>query len=426
MGSPFPSTAGDDTVKIGVWAPLGEKPCMQKWGPTADYLTDKIAGYRFEIIPLAADEIEPAVKREYIDFLLSNPAQYVTLEMTVGINAIATLNNHRLNGGNIEYGGVIISRAESDIAHLEDLPNRHFMAVNEHAFCGWTMVRREFKKTGLDPIKQFASLSFGGTSHAVVEAVLEGEVDAGSLNSHDLKMMEIQNELDISGLRIVSPRQHPIYPYAHSTELYPEWPFSRMQHVPIELGRQVSLSLLAMPADSPAAVAGDYTGWVAPQNYRSVNDCLRELKIGPYIGYGQVTLGQALRQHWGWGVGIFIIFAVISGFLIHVVQLNKKLENIHRVLSQELAERRKLEKIKTRLIGQLQDALAQVKTLKGLIPICSSCKKIRDDHGYWHQVEVFITNCTDAKFSHSVCMECMQKLYPDFVGKLVNKKDDET
>ena len=66
------------------------------------------------------------------------------------------------------------------------------------------------------------------------------------------------------------------------------------------------------------------------------------------------------------------------------------------------------------LVRQLQHALANIKTLHGLLPICSSCKKIRDDHGYWNQLETYIGAHTDAEFTHGLCPECIQKLYPDY------------
>ena len=63
--------------------------------------------------------------------------------------------------------------------------------------------------------------------------------------------------------------------------------------------------------------------------------------------------------------------------------------------------------------SKLQDSLSQVRTLHGLIPICSSCKNIRDDKGYWKQIELYIRDHSEAEFSHSVCPDCANKLYPD-------------
>ena len=60
-------------------------------------------------------------------------------------------------------------------------------------------------------------------------------------------------------------------------------------------------------------------------------------------------------------------------------------------------------------VGELEDALTQVKTLRGLLPICSYCKKIRDDQNYWQQVESYITNHSDARFTHGICPDCYEK-----------------
>jgi len=77
-------------------------------------------------------------------------------------------------------------------------------------------------------------------------------------------------------------------------------------------------------------------------------------------------------------------------------------------------ERKRAEEERKRLILELQEALVQVKTLSGLLPICAACKKIRDDHGYWHQVEVYVENHSNAEFTHGICPECAQRLYPQF------------
>jgi hypothetical protein len=62
---------------------------------------------------------------------------------------------------------------------------------------------------------------------------------------------------------------------------------------------------------------------------------------------------------------------------------------------------------------ELQKAISSIKTLKGLLPICSYCKKIRDDKGYWNQIEAYIQTHSEAEFSHGICQECVKKHYPD-------------
>jgi len=62
---------------------------------------------------------------------------------------------------------------------------------------------------------------------------------------------------------------------------------------------------------------------------------------------------------------------------------------------------------------QLQDSLAEVKTLSGMLPICAACKKIRDDGGYWNQIEAYLASHTEVAFSHGICPDCIKQLYPD-------------
>jgi len=64
------------------------------------------------------------------------------------------------------------------------------------------------------------------------------------------------------------------------------------------------------------------------------------------------------------------------------------------------------------LIDKLQKSIDEIKTLSGLLPICSACKKIRDDDGYWQQIEHYISEYTGARFSHGICPDCREKLYP--------------
>ncbi|MGA2622910.1 MAG: PAS domain S-box protein [Bacteroidota bacterium] len=85
----------------------------------------------------------------------------------------------------------------------------------------------------------------------------------------------------------------------------------------------------------------------------------------------------------------------------------------YRGIIRDITERKRAQEEREKLIHDLQEAFARVKQLSGLLPICASCKKIRDDKGYWTQVEKFITSHSEATFSHGVCPDCARKLYPD-------------
>ncbi len=83
----------------------------------------------------------------------------------------------------------------------------------------------------------------------------------------------------------------------------------------------------------------------------------------------------------------------------------------------DITERKRVAAEREKLIRELQDALAKVRQLSGLLPICASCKKIREDSGYWTQIEAYVKDHSEAEFSHGICPECAEKLYPEFSGK---------
>jgi PAS domain S-box-containing protein len=80
----------------------------------------------------------------------------------------------------------------------------------------------------------------------------------------------------------------------------------------------------------------------------------------------------------------------------------------------DVSERKKAESEREMLLASLEHALKEVKTLSGIIPICAGCKKIRNDKGFWDQVETYISNHSEAHFSHGLCPDCIRKYYPEF------------
>jgi PAS domain S-box-containing protein len=79
--------------------------------------------------------------------------------------------------------------------------------------------------------------------------------------------------------------------------------------------------------------------------------------------------------------------------------------------NRDITIRKNAEQDRERLINELQEALAKVKALSGMLPICSSCRKIRDDKGYWQQIELYIRDHSEAEFTHGICPDCARKIY---------------
>ena len=109
-------------------------------------------------------------------------------------------------------------------------------------------------------------------------------------------------------------------------------------------------------------------------------------------------------------IPILLIMAAFYGVFAEMVRKERKQK---AGLIDYIAALKQAEEERERLIGELQEALASIKTLSGLLPICYSCKQIRDDKGYWNQIEAYIGKHTEAEFTHGICPACAKALYPD-------------
>jgi DNA-binding response OmpR family regulator len=101
-----------------------------------------------------------------------------------------------------------------------------------------------------------------------------------------------------------------------------------------------------------------------------------------------------------------------AGAVDYITKPFKQEEVLLRLNTHLTIRRQKIEILRQK--KELEKALTEIKVLKGLLPICSNCKKIRDDQGRWEPVEVYIRNHSEAKFSHGICPICAKELYPDF------------
>jgi len=327
------SSGQENPVKIGVLAIRGAKQCLEKWSPTAQYLSARIPDRTFVIIPLDHKQIYPFVEKGKVDFILANPSFYVELEHLYRTNRIATLKNLCLDSFYTKYWGVIFWRADrSDIQQVNDLKGKTFMATAEGSLGGWRMVWRELKELGIDPYRDFKDLKFIGTQDAVVYAVRDGKVDAGTVRADTFISMHAEGKINLEDFYV--PHEHgeksvDCPPFPHSTRGYPEWPMAKVKHTPDELAEKVAIALIEMLSDSPAAIAAKCGGWTIAMNYQPVHECLRYLKVGPYKDLGKITIADVIRIYWPWILFVIILFLVITSFSIAILILNQNIKASH-------------------------------------------------------------------------------------------------
>ncbi|MDJ0690361.1 MAG: PhnD/SsuA/transferrin family substrate-binding protein [Xenococcaceae cyanobacterium MO_188.B32] len=338
--------------KIGVLAKRGPDRALAKWQPLAEYLSKNIPEHTFQIVPLNFEEIYQAVAANNIDFIIANSGMYVDFEADYGANRIATLKNLRLGNPYTLFGGVILTKADrKDIQSLKDLKGKTFMAVNKTSLGGWQMAWGVLEDEGLDPKKHLKKLSFGNTHDAVVKAVFEGEVDAGTVRTDTLERMAAEGKIQLKDFKIINQQQDVSgkFPFVHSTPLYPEWPFAVTRDVPVEISEQVARALLNMPEDSPAAKASKSEGWTIPLNYRPVHELFIDLSIGPYEELGKITLAQLVQKLWYW----IVIASALLGLAALTIYFQK------RSLAQQKLNEQALNEVNKSLEKSAEEQLQQ-------------------------------------------------------------------
>jgi len=275
------ASAGD--YKVGVLAKRGVAKAIKKWGPTADYLTEKLQGDTFAIVPLDFDEVFPAIESSSVDFFLVNSSMFVTAKVRYGASTVATMVNSRQGETLKSFGGVILTYIDrDDINSLDDIKGKKFMAVKESSFGGWQMAYKEFLDKGINPMQDFTTLEFGGKHDNVVLAVQNGEMDAGTVRTDTLERMAAAGDIDLSEFKIIDAKTHTGFPFVVSTSLYPEWPFAKLASTPDEITQRVANVLIDMKAETKAAKSAKIVGWTTPLDYADVENLQMLLKVGAY------------------------------------------------------------------------------------------------------------------------------------------------
>jgi len=153
-------------------------------------------------------------------------------------------------------------------------------------------------------------------------------------------------------------------------------------------------------------------GYMNPGRWRNIADTYADLHMMPRdFSLEGFIYDRNPKPDLTWfylGLGGAILFVGLASIV------SVRFFNLNANLNRQIQERKKIEEERETLITELQNSLSEIKTLRGIIPICASCKNIRDDEGYWHDVATYLHDHSEAEFSHGVCPECMSKLYPDF------------
>ena len=262
------------TWNIGVLAMRGEVTTRNHWQPLETLLNQQIAGERFHIQPLDLHQMQDAVNRGTVQFVVTNPAQFVQLNNRAALRWLASLRSTR--GGKATsnvIGSAILVRRDGGIASAHDLIGKTVGAIDAQAFGGYLLGYKALIDAGLRPERDLRLRFTGFPADALVYLLREKAVQAVIVPVCLLEKMDEEGLIHKADFKVVL--NHPTsIPCLSSTPLYPDWSFAALPAVSDELADRVTRVLFNAPQDAPFR-------WGAPASTREVETLLRDVRQHP-------------------------------------------------------------------------------------------------------------------------------------------------
>ncbi len=325
----FCAQAPDDgkrTVKIGILAFRPKAETVENWQPFADYLNTKIPKYKFVVKAYNLPEIDEVVRAKEVDFMFTNPEQYVVLQHRYELSSIGSLIRITKDGQEInKFGGVIFTKKSNvNINKISDLKGKKIATVGVDSLGSYMMQVGVMLDAGVDPREKSSFLFTGMPQDKVVYSVIKGEADAGFVRTELLEAMDKSKKINLSDIKIINQLWHGSFPYLVSTPLYPEWPLAVLQGVPTELTNEVIMAILQTNLQNPIHTKSGKICWGIRGSYEPVRQLLQKLNYYPYNIKRPVQLKDVIEKYYH-TILISILLLVVASVLARKIYKQNKL-----------------------------------------------------------------------------------------------------
>ena len=325
----------EKTLNIGVLAFRDKAQTIQKWQPLANYLDLTLPRYRFALKPYTYKELEDAIERRQVDFVLTHAAHFVQISAMISMSSpLATVIERESDRPMPVYAGTIIVRADrNDIAQLADLKGKTVATSSIQGFASYQMQAYELFKIGLSIPDDVKVIEVELPIDRSVDTVLEGKADAAFARMGLPEQMMREGKLAPNSVKVLNAQKLAGFDWAFSTTLYPLWPFAAMTQVDDELAAQVAAALLMLPHDGEVARASNIWGFTIPANYQPVKEVMQALHISPFDQVPEFSWWDVWHRYRLMISFALLAFAIILLLLVWLLLSRRKLRESEERLS---------------------------------------------------------------------------------------------
>ncbi|HGI5214308.1 TPA: tetrathionate respiration histidine kinase TtrS [Providencia alcalifaciens] len=345
--------AGAAQWTIGVLALRGPNFTQLHWQPLVDTLNQSIPGERFILKPLNLEEMKEAISNRKIDFLLTNPAQFIQLDNRYHLRWLLSLRSDVEPNSTTRnvIGSLILVRSDSDIHGANQLIGKKVGAISTDAFGGYLLGYKVLRDLGYDAEKDFRMQFLGFPADALLYALRDKSLTAAIVPVCLLENMDSEGLIDKHQFRPLIQKESAL-PCLTSTELYPNWSFAALSEVPDNLVDKVTKVLLS--GDAPSM------RWGAPASITQVENLLRDVNQHPQQREIWQDIVSWTIQH-QITIGIIALVFVLLGinhvwiaFLVR--RRSQQLEVAHNRLRQQETNLQKAQRLN--ILGEMASGFA--------------------------------------------------------------------
>lgn len=345
--------AGAAQWTIGVLALRGPNFTQLHWQPLVDTLNQSIPGERFILKPLNLEEMKEAISNRKIDFLLTNPAQFIQLDNRYHLRWLLSLRSDVEPNSTTRnvIGSLILVRNDSDIHDANQLIGKKVGAISTDAFGGYLLGYKVLRDLGYDAEKDFRMQFLGFPADALLYALRDKSLTAAIVPVCLLENMDSEGLIDKHQFRPLIQKESAL-PCLTSTELYPNWSFAALSEVPDNLVDKVTKVLLS--GDAPSM------RWGAPASITQVENLLRDVNQHPQQREIWQDIVSWTIQH-QIAIGIIALVFVLLGinhvwiaFLVR--RRSRQLEVAHNRLRQQETNLQKAQRLN--ILGEMASGFA--------------------------------------------------------------------
>lgn len=343
----FSTYAGSAEIKLGILKTLGNESESDFLQTTQRYLKKRFDPNQLIVRTFDLPGLEKAIKSEEINFFISNPGFYASIQNKLDTSIIASIRYSNASQPDKSLGSAFLTlKKRDDLTQIDQLKGKVACVVAPNAYGGLYIASGELLKRRLNPENFFDHLVYTGYPMPKVLTYLEeNHCDVGIVRTCLLEDFIEKRKIPPDRFRVIEPKEETSgFTCSRSTDLYPGWVIAATKITSNSLKKEVAKELLQMP---------DVNGnsWTVPENLNAVDNLYRDLKVGHYEYLRDWSWWEFVREYWGLlAVLVFFVLASVSYTRILETQVQRKTVMLRKALKDKEREHNEAERTKRNLV----------------------------------------------------------------------------